>query len=268
MELDIQPLSENDSVLGYIGSVEDVIAGRINPDLLTKRYHARDYECGFEIASPRDFNYLGDSVMCHDMLYTYNPNQSDAQFRQCIYGEEFVTSGIFLIPKTATPTHTLAQTFAKPIEIGQFYEELYTHCQAPVAVSGIIEYANLNVTGIGRPPIHNENIFENKEIYYPYENTRLKNKSAFIVACMTDFNERKFHDINQSLKIVLYHNPLDVQTGLNSHTHLITLHSRVEDAKQITPEQVDNCYHMFVDDTLVTSVNLKIYRIAALEDLA
>ena len=58
----ITPTGAKASRLGYIGSVIDVIAGKIPKNLDGKMFAADNYRFGFEVASPQNKYSIGDTT--------------------------------------------------------------------------------------------------------------------------------------------------------------------------------------------------------------
>ncbi|MBF0408085.1 MAG: hypothetical protein HQM10_12060 [Candidatus Riflebacteria bacterium] len=253
--------------LGYIGSIKDVLAAQLPDALLSRTFLAEDYLYGFELASPRDKLSLGEALIVNDTCYTTSSDKTSSDFNRTIFGHEFLTGGMFIIPRGIKPTHKCTfQTDGTPIALMDFHKELYAAVKKPLAFAGIGELAELHGTAIGKPPLDGKAIFDHKDEYFPVPEIRINNVKVFIIGVLTDFGEKNLSSINRQLEVVLYKNPFDSVPGIDNHTHVITLKQSVKRVEDIRPDTVDRTLHLFADGTAVRFLQADIFAMSHLVD--
>lgn len=258
----IHPTGQKPSILGHIGTVEDVIAATLSPEMTSRRYHASEYKMGFELATPKNIESLGEAVLVNGYCFTNSTDRSSKDYDKTIAGEEFTSGGIFLVPKQVNPTHQVQ--VAGPLNMIDFYEELYSQIKHPLAFGGIFHLSDFYGTAIGKAPLDGLNIFEHKEIYYPNPTVRLKDRWGFVMGAMSDFVG--YSEINQQLKTVLYKNPNDTSSSLVHHAHIVLFKKKIERYEEIVPEVVDRTLHLSIDGTAILSGKVDIFLVAGLKD--
>lgn len=253
--------------VGHIGSVKDVIAGHVAPSLAKKYYQAADYQYGFELASPKGLNSLGEAVLVNGHCFTRSTDKHSKHYLQTISGPTFLTSGLFVIPKGGQETYHLYKVFAIPLSLAVLYDKLYAIIEQPFVMAGFVEFTQLHCTAIAKPPIYDEPIFNYRQQYYPHLPQILRHQPTFIVGAVADFVHSKEKFLLQQMEVVLYHNPFETMQGLTTHTHGLTLKHRLEKTNEITPEQVKEVWHVLADTSLVSSVRAEIYVIGEVTDM-
>lgn len=233
-----------------IGSVVDTIKGVVDPKLREKWFTAKDYLYGFEAASPKGLSSIGESVLVNGTCYATSSDQ-------VIYGEKFVTGGIFLLPKGAKPSCHL--TMDNPIDLEGLIDAIYDKVKRPVAFVGLLQSETLNTIAIAKPPIDGLNIFENKQYYFPNPPKLLHKVPCFVIGVITSYSDPKWKDLNKQLEVVLYKNPFDKESTLTSHTHCLVLKPGVTQIKEIIPSTVEKCLHLFIDKTTIKSGRLDLF---------
>lgn len=247
-----------------IGSIVDVVAGRLDPKLSKRRFRAADYSFGFEAASPKNPSSIGESLLVNGTCYTTSTDDTSAEYGKVIWGHEFMTGGMFLLPKQALPTHELILTGLTKLE--DLYQEIYRKVQRPVAFVGMWESATLYAAIIAKPPIHGLPVFENRDHYFPKPPQILHEKHCFVMGLMACNNDHQWDDLNQQLEVALYKNPYDRESSLTSHTHCLTLKSEMS-SENIRPEWVDQCLHVFADQTTLRKGHLNLYALDGIKRL-
>lgn len=261
--LSIKVTGYGPSMLGHIGSVVDVIAARIPDSLANKRFNAEDYAYGFELGTPKNIQSLGESILVNGRCYTTSTDNTADDYKQTISGKEFTTSGIFLIPHNAKPSHSVVAT---DLDFQDFLTEVYQYIQQPLAFVALAELNNFHSIAISKAPIDGKNIFEHKDEYYPIAEIREKNVWAFLIGALTDFNDPQHETINQQLKVVLYRNPFDQQFTLTQHVHALTLNKYITQLDDISEINADRVVHLLADGTDIQNIKAKIYTIDELID--
>ncbi len=260
-------LNDNPVVLGFIGHVNNVIKGEIPESLKHKRFLASDFDYGFELGSPQSVYNLGECILLNDMLYSSRTDISRTERDPLMWGPEFVTSGIFIIPKH-TPVNFSVKYFSfdEPCTLSALYDEIYAKMQGPFAVVGCIELAHIRAATITRAPIDNQNIFENAEDYFQEKEYIDSNVNLAITAVVSDENNQALKELNQKLSAVLYYNPSAKNERLLSHTHALKLNKPVLEVDKVRPGHAMEVLHL-MDDSLVRYVNLKVYKIGDLNEI-
>jgi len=278
MDNSLSPTGFGATRLGYIGSVMDVIAGKMSPELDGKVFNARDYLCGFLLASPRDKFSLGEAVIVNGNCYTTATDKTAPDYNKTIHGSKFVTSSVFLIPPDAQPSYKLKLNSDSPalaVPIMDLYQKIYNVVKQPLAFFGMMEIANLSAIAIGKTPIDGLNIFEHQKEYYPNPAITTKNVSVFTIGVLTDYTQNEFADINRQLEVVLYRttHPGNTYTAANNanttitnHAHLLTLKHSLTNISAIVPEAVEQVLHLFPDGTIIANASLDIFTIDGLDN--
>jgi len=138
---------------------------------------------------------------------------------------------------------------------------VYERVRTPFVISGFILFANLKATHLNRPPISGENIFAEKEKYFPAIQQDLDDVHGYVVGVVTDPNELRLSKINKKLSVCLYPNPLDKHTDQLQHIHVLTLSKKCVHKEEILPGNVLDCVEVLIEGTKIESFDLEIYSI-------
>lgn len=253
--------------LGYIGSVADVLAAKL-PDTLSNRiFCAEEYAYGFELASPRDKYSLGEAVIVNGICYATSSDKTSPDYNNTIFGREFVTGGMFIIPHDVEPSHKVTfKANGSSLPISDFYSGLYDAVKQPAAFVSIMEFASFHGTAIGKPPIDGKAIFDHKKEYFPNPETITQNVTAFVIGVLTDYEEPGLSEIKRQLEVVLYKNPFDSGSALSNHAHVLTLKQPVNEIEEIRPDLAEKTLHLFTDGTALRSLHANVFTIGRLID--
>ncbi|OQK18042.1 hypothetical protein AU255_09360 [Methyloprofundus sedimenti] len=264
----ITELNEHYETLAYIGHVNNVIEGVIPENLINRRFLASDFEYGFELASPQGIFNLGESILLNGMIYSSRTDISRSERDPLMWGPEFVTSGIFLIPKGTKPNlNAKFFSFEGQLTLADLYQAIFDKIQCPFAVVGCVELSKVYAKSITRAPIHHENIFKNAQEYYTEKDYIEDNVNLAITAVVSDHNDPKMTDINEKLSSVLYYNPFAKNNNLLAHTHALLLNKPIIDIEEVRPKNAKEVLHL-LDHSIIRYVNFKIYRISDLTCIA
>ncbi len=257
----VHATGQGPTIFQHIGTVENVIAAHLPPEVTSKRVSAADFYMGFELATPKELSSLGEAVLINGLCYTTSTDSHAKDYNKTINGSEFIPGGIFLIPKGAKPSHRVEINEKMPLL--DFYNSLYRQVGQPLAFAGIFYFTKFHGTAIGKPPINGHNIFTHKQEYYPNPETRVENVYAFVIGALTDF---KGHPtVNEELKTVLYKNPMDAGSELTQHAHTLLLKKRVTHITEILPNLVDQTLHLFAEGTELVSGSVEIFTAAGVK---
>mgnify|MGYP003676749149 CR=1 FL=1 len=263
----IEKLNNSQETLAYIGHVDNVIKGNIPEELKHKRFLASDFDYGFELGSPQSIYNMGECIMLNGMLYSSRTDVTRTERDPLMWGPEFVTSGIFIIPKEAMVNFTAKYfSFDEPCTLARLYDEIYKNLQAPFAVVGCVELAYIRGASITRAPIDNVNIFENAKHYYEEQEYQDDHVSLAVHAVVSNANDENLKVINQKLSSVLYYNPSAKSEKLLSHTHALKLNKPILNVEDVQPRHATEVLHL-MDDSLVRYANLKVYKIGDLREI-
>lgn len=265
--LQIEKLNDDAEVLAYIGHVDNVINGVIPDALNNKRFLASDYRYGFELGSPQSVYNLGESIFMNGMLYTSRTDISRTERNALMWGPEFTTTGIFIIPKSANENlHLKYFSFAEAKTLADIYTEIFDEVKGPFAVVGCIELAQIHAKAITRPPISHENVFDHAREYFQEEDYIDENINIAMTGVVSDYQDEKLAAINDKLSSVLYHNPFAHDRALLSHSHALLLNRAIVEIDEVHPRHAVEVFHL-MDESVVRYANLQIYRIADLEEI-
>ena len=254
--------------LAYIGHVDNVIEGILPEKLKNKRFLASDFDYGFELASPQGAYNLGDCIMLNDIMYSSRTDQTRTERDPLMWGPEFVTSGLFVVPQDTPVTHLVRYfSFEKGDSLNDLYQKIYESIKGPFAAVGCIELANIRAESITRAPIDNENIFHNLTDYYQENEYNDEHVSVAIHSVVSNMQNNELSEINHKLSSVLYYRPDSKHEKLLSHTHALKLSKPILNIEDIKPRHAEEVLHL-MDDSIVRYVNLKIYKIGDLEEIS
>ncbi|HSX11831.1 MAG TPA: hypothetical protein VLF94_08965 [Chlamydiales bacterium] len=257
MPLKITSTGESPVAAIAIGTVTDTLKGVIDPKLKKKRFRASDYSFGFAGGSPREITSIGESVLVGGVCYATSTDIESPDYGKVIHGPEFVTGGMFLLPKGALPTHLL--TLSESMKFEDLISEIYHSVQRPVAFVGLWDSEILSTMAIGRAAIDGLPIFENRDYYFPKPLQTLQKVRCFIMGVATSFGDAQWKSLNKQLEAALYNNPLDRQGALTSHTHCVVVNKDVARIENVHPGVVQACYHVFADKTTLSNAHLNLY---------
>ena len=264
-EITITEASTNKNTLAYIGSVDNVIKGIVPDALKNRRFLASKVRCGFELGSPQGIFNMGECVVMNGLLYSSRTDTTRAERDPLMWGPEFVTSGIFLVPQACEENLKISYcSLESSLTMRNVYQQIYARTQAPFAIAGCAELALLRSRSITYSPIEKENIFLNEEKYYTEDEHRDANMSIAFVGVVSDFGSATENAINTKLQTVLYYNPYNKQgSSLISHTHASTLSNPIVDMADIQPHHVKDVIHI-MDDSLVRYIKADVFLISDL----
>ena len=263
----ITELSQQKNTLAYIGSVDNVIKGIVPDDLKNQRFLASKVRCGFELGSPQGIFNMGECVVMNGLLYSSRTDTTRSERDPLMWGPEFVTSGIFLVPQTCEANYQVSYcSLEASIPFRTVYSQIHESTGGKAfAIAGCAELSLLRSRSITYSPIEKENIFQNEEKYYTEDERHDANMSIAFVGVVSDFESATLQEINAKLRTVLYFNPHNKQdSNLISHTHAATLTSPIVDMPEIQPHHVKDVIHL-MDDSLVRYIKADVFLI---DDLA
>lgn len=240
----------------HIGTVQDVIEGAISKEQMSKKIKADAFAYGFELATPYEQSSLGESIIVNGQCYTTSTDEKSPAYGQVIHGQKFIPGGVFLIPHNTQPTHK-ALLSNQTISCNEFYSKLYQQVKKPYTFVGLFRFKTICATAISKPPIHNKNIFLNKESYYTFPEIKLQNVFAFVIGVVAPKEDlEKTH-----LETVLYNNPFDKKSSFVFHSHTLLLHHPIQDIQSIAPQNVNYCLHLLSEGTSIQMVNVDLFTI-------
>lgn len=245
----------------HFGHIQEVVDGGISQERLAKRLDARDFSCGFELASPQKASSLGESVIVNALCYTTSTDQESGSYGQLIFGEQFIPGDVFLLPKGALPTHQVVLENAT-LPFYDFYAAAYQAIEGPFAFAGIFHFSSFSGVAIGRPPIHKENIFAHQEKYYPFPEVHKQNISGYVIGVVS---ARKTLQEDR-LDSLLYDNPMDQPTELIHHAHVLTLRKHPSHVAQISPKIGDECLHLLHYGCKIEATSVELYALQGVEE--
>jgi hypothetical protein len=262
MAISIHSTGHSSAILGHIGSVEDVIAAKLPDEMTCRRYQANDFTMGFELATPQNLSSMGEAVIVNGLCYTNSTDSSSSEYGKTIFGKEFTSGGVFLIPREAKPSHQAQVN--ETIPIIQFYDQLYQEIAHPLVFAGLFHFSDFHGTAIAKPPLNGRNIFTHKKEYYPHPDVRRKDVWGFVIGAMTNFIGHP--EINRELKTVLYKNPMDAPSSLVHHAHVLILKKEIDRLEEILPPVVDQTLHLFIDGTSILSGQAEVFMVGGVKD--
>ncbi|HRZ86274.1 MAG TPA: hypothetical protein P5287_00515 [bacterium] len=259
-KLTITHLSGHKNILASIGSVENVIKGVVPDELKNRRFFASKVKYGFELGSPQDIYTMGECVILNDLIYANRTDDTRTDRDPLMWGHEFVTSGILLIPRDTRPNYAVEYVSLEGgPALRDIYAKIYAKIKKPFAIAGCAELSDLRATAITAPPINRENIFSHKERYYAEREKNEKDQSIAFVGVAAHLGEPGHREIAGKLHRVLYRNPFNKQPDtLTDHTHAVILDRPIITIPGIKPHNVKDMVHL-MDDSVVRYVRMEVY---------
>jgi len=204
--------------------------------------------------------------MLNGMIYSARTDISRTERDPLMWGPEFVTSGIFIVPKD-TPVSYNATYFSidNELTLVELYKSIYEELKTPFAVVGCLELEKINAEAITRAPIENENIFKNAKKYYEEEEYTDTDVNIAIMAVVSDPGDESIRSLNQELSSVLYYNPFADKNNLLTHTHGLLLNKPIIDIEKVHPKHGKEVFHVQAS-SLVRYAKLKVYKIEGLDE--
>lgn len=251
--------------LAFEGHVDNVIKGYIPEYLKSKRFKASSIKYGFELGSPQGIYNLGECIIFNDIIYSSRTDPTRSERDPLMWGPEFVTSGVFVVPKDVDPTHiTRYCDLEESISLRNIYKNLYERLGGPFAIVGCAELTFMRSRSITYSPIEEENIFENEQKYYSENETIEGNVSIAFMGAVSNMEDEKLSEINEKLKSVLYYNPYNKQPAkLVTHTHALTLNKPIVEIVNVEPHHAKAVIHI-TDDSSVRYLKGYVFKIADL----
>ncbi len=251
------------SVLGYIGGRQNILDGCFSHKMETTFYQAKEFKYGCSLASPIDKNSIGESILVNERCFAECTDKDSELYQKLIYGSEFVTSSYFLIPNNQYPSH-VATLPSDQYQVADVYQALYDKFARPIAFTGWVKFIELNSVSIGEPPIHNRNIKEHKDVYYPLPPTLEPEICGFVVGVISKQQEGRFHQIHEQIANTLYRKQESTDGLYLFHTHVLLLPQHCTQKEDITPSKVSRCVELVNEKTIISGLDIEIYTI---EDL-
>lgn len=236
----------NEVTLGTIGSVVDVIEGRV--DIPLKFVDISGTIAGFEAGSPYGESSIGEMVSFNGIVFSRSTDLTSDKYNQLIVGNKLVSNGAAFIRKGEKPS--IVVRISSPCSLLDVYSSIYEDLKEPFVVVGVADFSRTLVTAITCPPINNENIFDNHEKYYGDGNYEVRNGRMAIVGCAADLSNVKNNSQLLALQSVLYDNPSDENRRLTAHTHGLLLRLPIQDVNEIKKDSGENVYHIFHSSTI------------------
>ncbi len=256
----IKELSKNKNTLAYIGSVDNVIAGIIPEELKNRRFNASKVKFGFELGSPQGIYNMGECIVMNSLIYSSRTDKTRKERDPLMWGPEFVTSGIFLVPSNCEANLEISYcSLDNILKLKDIYSQIYDKVRKPFFIAGCVEFDLLRSHSITYSPIEKENIFTNEKKYFTEDEHKDRNMNIAFNGVVSDMTNIVESEINKKLKTVLYYNPYNKQNDeLISHTHAAILNSPIVEISEVKPNNVKDVIHI-MDDSLLRYIKAKIF---------
>ena len=257
----LEKVSSHINKMQNIGKITTIIEGDVSEELM-QSFQAQNYLAGFEAASPKNINSIGESVVVNNYCYICVTDIKDKNYLETVSCQRFRTSGFFFIPKNAKENHINNES---NISIDNFLKHIHTKLNRPLAFTALTQFETVKMLCIAKAPIYKENIFENSAEYFPEKTkTTLKNVYGFIIGALSNMNDNKYENINKGLESVLYKNPFEKNIkndSITSHSHILILSKKINHISEITTDLVIKVGHLIETESIAKSIEAKIYEV-------
>ena len=197
--------------------------------------------------------------------YATSTDEHSPDYNHLIYGADFMTGGLLIIPLGVKPSHHVTfEPDASPLSLVEFSSKLFATVGRPVAYVGIAECASLHGTAIGKPPVDGKPIFDFRAEYFPNPETHATNVAALVMGVVSDYREPSLREVHAQLEAVLYRNPFDSGSALSMHVHALGLKRPVSRTEDIVPALADRAMHLFANGTAFRSIRVDAFTIDCL----
>ncbi len=259
-DLKIRNKSEKGNILAYIGSVDNVINGIVPEELKNRRFDASKVKFGFELGSPQGIYNLGECILMNSLIYSSRTDKTRKERDPLMWGPEFVTSGMFLVPQGCVENMEISYcSLERSLTLESIYRQIYLISEKPLAVIGCAELSLLRSKSITYSPIEKENIFTYEKKYFTEAELHDTNMSIAFMGVISNMERKDEKDINKKLESVLYYNPYNKQkSNLVSHTHAAILTNPIVEISEVQPHNVKEIIHI-MDTSLVRYMKADIY---------
>lgn len=265
--IEVFPHGAPPAAISYVGDVRDVIAGIVNDDGRVWR-DADGFRIGFGAGSPESLESLGEFLAVNGVAYTKSTDSASPHYFEVIHGPRFLSTCAVFIPSDAEPAATVRMADeGRPITLGQLYEVLLEAAGTEAyCFEGFIEFDRFDALAVSRAPIHGDQLFENRDLYYTEGATSDRDVYALVMGCAADFQAIDDADRRELLGHVLYDNPYDETGTLSVHSHAVLLDEKVSDLESVTPSIVTEVNHL-LSQSVIRSFEVRVYSVGQVEPL-
>jgi hypothetical protein len=262
----IKKVSSSPNILLYIGHVKNVINGIVPDKLKNQRFMADSFKYGFEAGTPQGIYNIGECIIMNGLIYSSRTDLTRNERDHLMWGPEFVTPGMFLVPHSCEVSFTGDYcSLYDGITFDEIYKSIFTRINRPFTIVGCAELSYSRTVSVTHSPIEKECIFDHKEKYYD-ENVIVENNAniAFMGVVSNPF-DNSLISLNKKLDAVLYYNPFSEKRDLISHTHALTLLKPEVDIENVQPHNAKDVVHL-TGESVIRYAKFEIYMIDDIEE--
>lgn len=255
------------ATIEVVGDVNDVIQGHVPQDCKTRVLRADALRAGFIVGSPRSLDSMGEMIIVNGHSFCCSTGADD--LHATLSGPAVYTTGACVLPKGAQPTRRLVLRDLSWSELCEAAassvndsggDSAGKSTSRGVVFIGMVKFQTLSAVQIAAPPIFEESIFSNRELYYSVPPVERADARCFIMgaasATCSGGVERFLYaggsgiagrDAAKNVEVV-------------HHTHALELDAACGGEDEITPELAKGVYHVSGDAT-VSKASIEVFSI-------
>ena len=259
MNINLVKKNNISNTLQYIGSVNNVIQGVFPENLKNRRFMANTFKYGFEAGTPQGIFNVGECILMNNLVYSSRTDSTRKERDHLMWGPEFVTPGMFLVPHSSKVNYTGDYcSLYEGISFEKFYKFLFDTIKKPFTIVGCAELSYCRTISITHSPIEKEYIFDHKDKYYDENDLKSNNVNIAFIGVVSNPSDKSLKDINDKLSSVLYYNPLCKTRSLTTHAHALTLQKPVVDIANVQPHEALDVVHL-TDESIIRYIKFEVF---------
>eukprot|EP00915_Cephaloidophora_sp_WS-2016_P008773 GHVH01012291.1.p1 GENE.GHVH01012291.1~~GHVH01012291.1.p1 ORF type:complete len:305 (+),score=36.30 GHVH01012291.1:123-1037(+) len=267
MSITFEKCNKPNSEVTYWGDVDDVIQGRVRPECWSSEISGSSFRYGFELGAARDCRVIssasdtpGGSItpeQCGECVCAFGTCYSRGCEPGCLYykthfGKSIKTTGLAMVgPLNAIPDYHVEVMEEIPyVTLVERISKELNH--QPFTFGGILEWREVEVTACCVAPVFEENIFDNRDKYYPKDLAgphKRMNKSTVIHGFCAAMDKLEGSALHAGLRKVLYHKPSFMKTEAKQENTDLTMHAHLITTDRDTGDFVDSGRR--IDETII-----------------
>ena len=264
--VNLKKQNDNPNMLLYIGHVNNVINGIMPDKLKNRRFMANSFKYGFEAGTPQGIYNIGECIIMNGLIYSSRTDSTRRERDHLMWGPEFVTPGMFLVPHSCKVNFTGDYcSLYKGISFDDFYKFIFNKIKGPFTIVGCAELSYCRTVSVTHSPIEQECIFDHKEKYYDENIATENNVSIAFIGVVSNPFDKSLSDINKKLDAVLYYNPFSKESELSAHTHALTLQKPEVDIEKVHPHDAIDVVHL-TGESVLRYIKFEIYTIEDIKE--
>lgn len=273
----------------FVGDVNDVIHGRVQPSCEHQLLAADAVRCAFIVGSTKGLDSMGEMLTVNGNAYCCS-TEAGAGKHSLLTGGGIFTTGACILPLGARADRELRHASGDPPASWAAICRAALDALGPSVVGavlcGFVTFAPLVSVQVAEPPIHGEFIFDRPDFYYARPALKLPRARVFVMGAVapTDLLSNNAADtsaaINEAavgMRRVLYAGGAGIagaerspreggSAAVCSHAHgLVLSDEELSEEREVVPAVVRSVVHISAD-SMVESACLQLFAVSEVAD--